>query len=516
MEGTDQGLWEWDATSKKIRFDDNWQRILGYEPGEMVFNSEWLQRNVHHDDQPALAQALEKHLDGMEKYIEMEYRIKTKNGEWKWVSSRSFCLGGDEDVATKPLRLSGTNRDITLYRQTQDALQASVRELAAERERAELLKMEKLESLGILASGIAHDFNNLLAAILSNVQLAVFKWKKGLDGIKDLQSVEKATLKASKLTHQLMAFARGGAPVKQPARLGEVIKETAEFALRGATVKCRYLLPTDLWPVAIDGDQISHVIHNLMLNAYHAMPYGGVITVSARNITVPQQNRMRLRSGKYVRVEIEDQGVGIAKGTITKIFDPYFTTKKEGNGLGLSSSYYIIQNHDGYLGVQSQPGVGSTFYFYLPAAAEEPVAVNNRQKPKLPKGKCKVLLMDDEPLIRSSLQEYLAACGYEAVIAKDGLEAVMLFQEEKKKNAPFDVVILDLTVPGGMGGKEAVRQILAVEPQAKVIAASGYSDDPVMLEYWKYGFCDVVFKPFTVEVLCAKIKNLIDPATGAN
>ncbi|NLC54130.1 MAG: response regulator [Firmicutes bacterium] len=515
MEGTDQGLWEWDTTTQKIKFDDNWQRILGYEPGEMVFDTEWFQRNVHPDDWPAFDQALRKYLDGVDKYIEMEYRIKTKSGEWKWVSSRGFCLD-DKDGVIKPFKLSGTNRDITLYRQTQDALQASVQELAAERERAELLKIEKLESLGILASGIAHDFNNLLAAILSNVQLAVLKWEKGMNAIKDLQSVEKATLKASKLTHQLMAFAKGGAPVKQPARLGEIIKETAEFALRGASVKCQYLLPTDLWPVAINGDQISQVIHNLILNAYHAMPDGGVITVSARNVTVSQQNRMRLQPGKYVRVEVKDQGEGIPHENLTKIFDPYFTTKKEGNGLGLSSSYYIIQNHDGYLGVQSQPGIGTTFYFYLPGAVEEPLVENNKQRQERPERKCKVLLMDDEPLIRTSLRDHLAAYGYEAVVAKDGVEAVKLFQTEKKKNAPFDVVILDLTVPGGMGAKEAVRQILTVEPKAKVIASSGYSDDPVMLEYRKFGFCDVVFKPFKVEVLCAKIRKLLETAAGTD
>ncbi|NLM38029.1 MAG: response regulator [Firmicutes bacterium] len=516
MEGTDQGLWEWDATTKKFKFDDNWQRILGYEPGEMVFNSEWLEKSVHSDDWPQLEQSLKRTKDGMEKYIEMEYRIKTKAGEWKWVSSRGFCLGNDETGGAKPVKLSGTNRDITLYRQTQDALQASVRELAAERERAELLKMEKLESLGILASGIAHDFNNLLAAILSNVQLAIFKWKKGLNGIKDLESVEKAALKASKLTQQLMAFAKGGAPVKQPARLGEIIMETAEFALRGASVRCRYLLPAGLWPMAVDGDQISQVIHNLILNAYHAMPDGGVITVSARNVNVPPQNRMRLRPGRYVRVEIEDQGVGIPNENLTKIFDPYFTTKKEGNGLGLSSSYFIVQNHDGYLGVISQPGIGSIFYFYLPATEEEPAAEDGKENLEPPLRKCKVLLMDDESLIRTSLREYLEACGYDAVEAKDGLEAVMLFQEERKKNAPFDVVILDLTVPGSMGGKEAVRQILTVEPKAKVIASSGYHDDPVMLEPWKFGFCDVVFKPFKVEVLCEKLKNLLEPVANAN
>ncbi len=375
-----------------------------------------------------------------------------------------------------------------------------------------LLRMQKLESLGMLASGIAHDFNNLLAAILSNVELAVFKLEKGQDGRKELQAIEKATLKAAKITKQLMAFAKGGAPVKQPAKLAEIIKETAEFALRGATVKCQYFLPADLWPVEVDGDQISQVIQNLMLNAYQAMPDGGVIKVSARNVVVSPQNPMWLRPGHYVRVEIEDQGAGIPAEMLTKVFDPYFTTKEEGHGLGLSSSYYIIQNHDGYLGVQSRVGEGSTFYFYLSAATAKPAVEQEGKKSIYPQGKGKVLLMDDEPMIRSTLREYLERCGYEIVVVKDGSEAVNLYAQEKKNQAPFDLVILDLTVPGGMGGKEAVRHILALDPEAKVVASSGYSDDPVMSEYQKFGFCGVLSKPFKMKELCAKIKGLLEPS----
>ncbi|HHT49747.1 MAG TPA: PAS domain-containing protein [Firmicutes bacterium] len=452
MEGTDEGLWEWDATTGTIKYDQNWQRILGYQPGEVVFHQEWFRRNIHPQDWPVVDKAIHDYLKGEKKYIEAEFRFKTKSGAWKRVWSRGICLA--KDAAGNPLRLSGTNWDFTLYHQTEEALQASVQELAAEKERSSLLKMQKLESLGILASGIAHDFNNLLAAILSNVQLAAFKWEKGLDGRKDLHAVEKAILKAAKLTKQLMAFAKGGAPIKQPAKLANIIKETAEFALRGATVKCQYLLPSNLWPVEIDGDQISQVIQNLMLNAYHAMPDGGVIRISAHNVVVSPQNRMGLRPGNYVRVEIEDQGTGIPAEMISKIFDPYFTTKKEGNGLGLSTSYYIIQNHDGYLGVQSRMGEGSTFYFYLPAT-ERPVVAKKGKKASHLQGKGKVLLMDDEPLIRASLQEYLEGCGYETVVVKDGAAAVALYTREKKNQAPFDVVILDLTVPGGMGGERS-------------------------------------------------------------
>ncbi|HBL35923.1 MAG TPA: hypothetical protein DDZ55_03845 [Firmicutes bacterium] len=388
--------------------------------------------------------------------------------------------------------------------------QISTQEMAAAQELTELLKLQKLESLGILASGIGHDFNNLLAAILSNVQLAVLKWKKGLDGIKDLEAVEAATLKAAKLTKQLMSFAKGNAPVKQAARLGEVIKETAEFALRGSSVKCRYILPKDLWSVEIDNDQISQVIHNLLLNAVQAMASGGVIRIAAHNVVLTSQNKLWLRPGNYVRVEFEDQGRGISEDVLSKVFDPYFTTKKGGTGLGLSSSYYIIQNHNGYLGAQSREGDGSTFYFYLPATVEPPVA-EIRQQGFISSGTGKLLLMDDELLILTSLREFLERCGYQVAIAKDGAEAVIFYEQAKKAGAPFDLVMLDLTVPGGIGGKEAVRMILAIDPEAKVIASSGYSDDPVMLDYRNFGFSGVVSKPFKMEALSALIKSLLKP-----
>ncbi|HEY8392633.1 MAG TPA: MEDS domain-containing protein [Capillibacterium sp.] len=406
------------------------------------------------------------------------------------------------------LNLLALSLECTKHR---EGLERLNQQLAAEKELTTLLKMQKLESLGMLASGIAHDFNNLLAAILANVQLAAVKLEKGLGGRQEMQAIEKATLKAAKLTKQLMAFAKGNAPVKQPAKLAEIIKETAEFALRGATVMCQYFLPDDLWPVEVDGDQISLVIQNLILNAYQAMPGGGVIKVSARNVMIPPENQMWLRPGPYVRVEIEDQGPGIPAELLTKIFDPYFTTKKEGHGLGLSSSYYIIQNHEGYLGVESRVGEGSTFYFYLPATDARPVEEKEGAKFCCPQGKGKVLLMDDEPLIRASLRENLERLGYEVAVAVEGSEAVTLYAQEQKNQAPFDVVILDLTVPGGMGGKEAVRHILALDPAAKVLASSGYADDPAMTDYQKFGFCGVVPKPFKIGELCAKIKGLLEP-----
>ena len=507
MKGTDEGLWEWDLSGGTIEYDENWQRILGYEPGEIRYDYEWFKRNVHPDHRLALDKALKDYREGGQKYYELEYKIKTKSGRWKWVWTRGITLPNGEN--TQPFKLTGTNRDITLYRDTQKALQTSEEQLAAEKERSQLLKMQKLESLGILAGGIAHDFNNLLSAILSRVQLVVLKLGKESDAIKDLQAVEKATLKAAKLTKQLLAFSKGGAPVKQAAMLSEIIKETAEFALKGTPVKIEYFLSPELWTVEIDGGQISQVIHNLVINAHHAMPEGGVIKISARNEVVSSKNEMMLKIGKYVKVDIEDEGTGIPEETLTKIFDPYFTTKKSGNGLGLSSSYYIIKNHNGYIGVRSKVGIGSTFYFYLPASQQKLVPVKKSTNLSPDGNGRRILLMDDEPLIRNSVQEFLENCGYKVSTAEEGLAAVALYKQGIKMSTPFDVVIMDLTVPGGMGGKEAVKQILAIDPKAKVIVSSGYSNDPVMSDYQKYGFCNVVTKPFKMEELSEKITNAV-------
>ncbi|HHU81552.1 MAG TPA: response regulator [Firmicutes bacterium] len=507
MEGTDEGLWEYDFSTGRLEFDDNWQRILEYKPGEIEYNLRWLEENIHPDHYSHLGQALDDYLQKKTKYCDVEYKIKTKSGKWKWVWSRGIALTYDEN--NKPLKLTGTNRDITLYRQTREALEASVKQLALEKERANLLKMQKLESLGILAGGIAHDFNNLLSVILSNLQLAEYKLAKGQDATKDLKTVEKGTLRAAKLTKQLLAFSKGGAPVKQTVVLHEIIKETAEFALKGTPIKIEYFLPPDLWSVEIDTGQICQVLHNLLLNAYQAMPGGGVVKISAHNEILPPGNGMMLKPGNYVKVMVKDQGIGIPEENLGKIFDPYFTTKKQGSGLGLASSYYIIKNHGGYIGVSSQVGHGSVFYIYLPSSQKkfEPKAGTTKLRTE-EKGR-RILLMDDEPLLRNSVKEFLEACGHQVQEAAEGKEAVTLYKKSREMNAPFDVVIMDLTIPGGMGGKEAAGQILSMDPKAKIIVSSGYSNDPVLAEHVEYGFCDVITKPFSLEELHEKIVRVL-------
>jgi PAS domain S-box-containing protein len=364
----------------------------------------------------------------------------------------------------------------------------------------ELLKADKLESLGILAGGIAHDFNNILAAILSNIQLALRKLEKNEDIKKYLLNTVETTRKASDLTKQLLTFSRGGAPVKKDASLVELIKDTAEFVLRGAKSKAEFGIPDDLWVASIDEGQISQVIHNLVLNAKQAMLKGGVINISAQNVTIGEDTRFK--PGDYVKIAVKDQGIGIAKEHLSKIFDPYFTTKKDGNGLGLATSYSIISQHNGYLEVESQENAGTTFFIYLPAsntpvvpaASENEIAANGTG--------FKILFMDDEEKILQAVGEMLTDCfGYQVVLSTDGAGTIELYKQARDSGEPFDAVIMDLTVPGGMGGQETIAHLRDIDPKIKAIVSSGYANDPIISDYERYGFVGVVRKPYKIDEL---------------
>jgi PAS domain S-box-containing protein len=377
----------------------------------------------------------------------------------------------------------------------------------------ELQRMEKLESVGLLAGGIAHDFNNFLTGILGSISLA----KMGVDPSDEiygtLEQAERAADRACALTHQLLTFSKGGEPVRKGASIEGLIRDSIAFVLSGSNVKPKILLTDNLYSVKVDTGQMSQVLQNLTLNAVQAMPGGGKIEVSAENVTVSEGDRLSLKSGKYVRITIKDQGIGISQEHLNKIYDPYFTTKQSGSGLGLTTAYSIIKKHDGYMTVESEPGIGATFSIYLPACEKASPAGKDAEEQVLT-GTGRILVMDDEDLLRDLAGKILGRLGYTVDCARDGTEAVELYRQAYTIGRIYDAVILDLTVPGGMGGKEAIEKLQEIEPSVKAIVCSGYSDDPVMANYWEYGFGGVVAKPYKPNDLGRAVRQLLTADKG--
>lgn len=384
------------------------------------------------------------------------------------------------------------------------------REISEKRKTEEhFQKMEKLESVGLLAGGIAHDFNNILTAIIGNASLAKLKLGKDNDSkiFQLLTEIEDASIGAKDLTQQLLTFAEGGTPVLETVSVGQLLKDSSASALRGSNVRCKFDLPDNLWPVEIDRGQINQVINNLVINADQAMKGGGILNITAQNTVITNDCLLPLQEGKYVQISVQDHGEGIPPEYLDKLFDPYFTTKQMGSGLGLTTSYSIIIKHNGFITVESDPGIGTTFNVYLPASKAEPSSNLTEKNSMDHQGK--ILVMDDEKMLRFVLNEMLTHLGYEVACARDGSEAISMYVDAAQSDDPFDGVIMDLTIPGGMGGKEAIQRLIEINPKVKAIVSSGYSNDPVMSNHEEYGFSAVVTKPFTIEQLAATLQNLL-------
>lgn len=365
----------------------------------------------------------------------------------------------------------------------------------------ELTKARNLEAIGLLAGGIAHDFNNILTAILGNIALAKMYGESNSRVTDVLNEAEKAFWRARDLTQQLLTFAKGGAPIKKTASVRELLTDTASFALRGGNVRLEFAIADDLWPAEFDRGQISQVINNLVLNAKQAMPGGGTLHIRAANVRL-DGNTVPVPAGDYLRIEVGDTGTGIPEKHLAKIFDPYFTTKQKGSGLGLAIAYSIIAKHEGHIDVRSTVGVGTTFSIYLPALPEAETVDSDIVEFGRHDGSGKrVLVMDDEAPVRQVLESLLTGINYDVVCAQDGDEVLRIYAEALKQQRRFDIVVMDLTVPGGMGGRECIAKLLKIDPNVCAIVSSGYSNDPVMANYADYGFCGVVAKPYQMREL---------------
>jgi PAS domain S-box-containing protein len=369
------------------------------------------------------------------------------------------------------------------------------------------LRSIKLESVGILAGGIAHDFNNVLTSILGNISLSRSIIDK-TDEIHDLLlAAEKSAYRAKGLSQQLLTLAKGGEPVKNTSSISDLIRDYATFVIRGSNVACEFEIPEGFPPVEIDEGQIQQVLNNLIINAIQAMPSGGTITISGDIQYLEPTNPFFLESGDYVRISITDTGVGIAPENLHRIFDPYFTTKEKGHGLGLATTFSIIKKHNGYIDAASSQGK-TTFTFYLPAKVEDDKNHIGKTVIKNSKGG-KILVLEDESSIIEFLKKFFEQYGYEHVITTDGEKTIAEYKTAMIEKNPFDIVLLDLTIPGGAGGKQTIAMLKIIDPNVKAIVSSGYSNDSMIAEYHDFGFMERLTKPYLIEELDAILKKVI-------
>ena len=436
---------------------------------------------------------------GGERIINYEHQLRRKDGKVITVLNNSRPIANDDGQV---VGMQSTLIDIT------------ERKLLAQ----QLQQTQKMESIGILSGGIAHDFNNLLYVIMGNISMAKDGVKPANDIAEFLNEAEKASQKARELANQLITFSKGGAPVKEIGSIEYLVKETTNLSLRGSNAKSEFLFSDDLWLVKFDEGQMKHAINNLVVNAVESMPDGGSIDIRAENFEISSetvQQSLPLSEEKYVKISIQDHGVGIPEEHLPSIFDPYFSTKEmgiqKGMGLGLATTYSIISRHNGHITVESDVGVGTTFILYLPAHEKEvkvlePKDIPKPEKPAIPTGR--ILLMDDEKSIRKVTKQMLERLGYNPDFAKDGTEAIELYQESIESGEPFDAVILDLTIKEGIGGIDTIKKLMEIDPQVRAIVSSGYSNDPAMKDYRAYGFIGALPKPYTMKDLSATLNKI--------
>jgi two-component system cell cycle sensor histidine kinase/response regulator CckA len=389
--------------------------------------------------------------------------------------------------------------------QANDSLRAEIEQRKVIED--ELLQARKMEAIGVLAGGIAHDFNNFLTVVLGGTSLAKELTQPGNPVYEILEQINAACARAAALASQLLTFSKGGAPVRRVGSVAQLLRESVDLARAGSPVGIDLAVDDDLRAAEFDAGQMSQVLHNILLNARQAMPEGGVVEVRAGNVTVGEGHPL-MRPGSYVRISVRDHGSGISQENLPRIFDPYFTTREAGSGLGLAAAYSIVTKHQGHIGVHTEEGAGSTFTIDLPAAEHAPTPQPERRG-VIQSGSGRILVMDDEMAILKLLARLLEGLGYEVECASDGAEAVVLYERARLSGRGFAAVLADLTVAGGMGGKETASRLREIDPSVRIIVSSGHSDSAILSDFQKYGFSDVLPKPWSLVRLSEVLKRVL-------
>ncbi len=477
------GSWQADLNTGKAALSAEACRIYGLvECNDKPISELWQFALAEY--RPMLDEKFNSLLHGTDEY-EVEYKIK-RSGDGL---IRDVYSAGEYSPESNSV--TGTIQDITERKQAE----------------AEMQKLERLKTVGMLAGGIAHDFNNILTGIFGNMSVVRSKLEEGHPALDSIEEAERSMDRAIRLTNQLLTFAKGGLPVKEDARLDHIVEEVVRFDLSGSNVMPVFQSSEDLRLAKVDKGQVQQVFSNLAINADHAMPGGGRLYISLENAEVPEASPLPLSPGKYIKAEVRDEGIGIDPEHLEYIFDPYYSIRQNGTGLGLATVYSIMEKHGGHISVASEPAKGTTFTLYLPASEATPPAEARTVEKDAPNVKyaVRVLVMDDEDMVRMVASDMLKTCGCRVEITADGRETVKLYREAMDAGDPFDMVIMDMTVPGGMGGVEAVQEILAIDPEARAVVSSGYADNAALGNYADYGFMDILPKPYTL----ARLRNVL-------
>jgi PAS domain S-box-containing protein len=492
VETSSDWIWELDAAGRHTFSNGRVREILGIEPEELSRTG--LPALVHPDDLARATELLGAGLASGNGWHGAVLRWRHRDGTWRWIESSAVAV---RDARGAVVGFRGVDRDVTERRRLEE----------------ELVRTQKLEAIGTLAGGIAHDFNNLLQGVFGFISLARMRLERDHPATELLAQAEKAIDLSVNLTTQLLTFAKGGKPVKGRIALAALVEDPVRFALSGSKSAYRIAVDPALWAVDADGGQLAQVIQNLVINASEAMPAGGTVDVAARNeLIAAGANPLVPAGGRFVRIDVTDTGTGISAQDLARIFDPYYTTKQKGSGLGLATSYSIVRNHDGFIDLSSRVGEGTVFSVHLPAASgdagpqDEAVAAGAAATGR-------VLVMDDDPLVRDVAAAMIASLGHEVAAAANGEEAVELFARARAAGRPFDVVVLDLTVKHGMGGEEALGRLLALDPLTKAVVSTGYADAPVAADYRAHGFAARLNKPYQLADLRECLASLL-PARG--
>jgi len=418
-----------------------------------------------------------------------------------WIEAiGSVALTGEATRFTKYSQLMKRHFDVLAYSPQANQVACLMKDVTLEQElKKEREQNQKLKAVGQLAGGIAHDFNNILMSLFGNISLATAAMDENQPGYSELKSAEDAMAKATRLTGQLLTFATGGDPIKEDLRIGALVEQSVNFDLSGSNVQLVLKQDENLLAAKVDRGQIQQVLSNLTLNAREAMPNGGHLFITIENADILPETALPLQPGQYIKLTLRDEGGGIEPQHLEHIFELYYTTRQTGRGLGLATSYSIIDKHKGHIGVESVPGKGATFTIYLPAAENQPLLTAAREPEatvSLERAK-KVLIMDDDAMICKVVTKMLERSGYIIETAPDGEQAIEMYKQAMETENPFDAIVMDLTIPGGMGGQEAIKYLLEIDPDVRAVVSSGYAIDPVMANYVEYGFKGIAGKPYS-------------------